>query len=935
MPVDSHGNYHDSKAWRRKGDKQNYIRVSAPKRRYYPSSRDDLLEMVLEAQSSPDPKPAVRACGRHWALCDVAVTNDFFIETHDPDGDASDRNRPRLNRTLYDVVPECLSRDALRFFHGQAVVAFSSAAAPQPSKFYICHVEAGTRIFELYSRLDEGDDGEPRSMANMTQPHDLTMYRGPWAMATLGGAGGQTVAGAFSTGTHGADVHLPPIADAIQAIHLIAPGLRENSDVPEPKQYWIEKPLAPGYDLVDEEKIKALYPGTAQYSGIEVLRDPDLLNAVIVNAGRMGIIYSVVFRVVRQYALKEHRFKDTWSNVKGWIGNPSHANFGFSTGFGNRFVQVIVNPNRQIECDLLHPWNMHTKNEHSCFVTFRTLEPLAKAETIPNVPLGREERRGARLPESPPGRWEYSNAGTAWHLNTETGAGDFYNSICESEEPVKAAIAYLIDVTEDVRNVALITAGVFFGLMMSPLTLPPFKKTFEYKMMQALAVAALAQAFIVALTHVREGYPGKLGNYVGAIANWAAETDHMEILRHVSELGMSNSLQDRLLTAIGYGLLDIHDYPDIGCSAEGESLEVFFDHNGPNLVPFVEKLFQRMVELENGGLVAPDGDTYNKSAFPGYVSIRFMSRSAGLIAMQKWTRVCSLEIAGYSAALGTRPFLTKVEQDAIDMGGTVHWGQRNNLNMKQVEAMYDANGPNGPLFKWREALSRVSRNGRLATFSTEFTRWRGLEVVQPLVKDFTVAPTEACAGAAMTAEWFAADNPPGTQAFLVVKPDAGTPEIFFIGSQLEGTRSLVLPTGYADVEFTVVYELNGRALADSKKERVRGLKDHDVMPFNREATCWLIDGSTRWAGMITMGNLPENLLVEEVHCRFTGSLNWYVRKSGMPDLACSGLNDRHPLPALPKLKDSSWLFFVHEPGCGGGATPPTLHVEFKLVCAAS
>jgi hypothetical protein len=104
--------------------------------------------------------------------------------------------------------------------------------------------------------------------------------------------------------------------------------------------------------------------------------------------------------------------------------------------------------------------------------------------------------------------------------------------------------------------------------------------------------------------------------------------------------------------------------------------------------------------------------------------------------------------------------------------------------------------------------------------------------------------------------------------------------------------------------------------------------------FQKEAVCWQIDGVACWAEMITMGSLvPDNLLVEEVHCRFTGSLNWYARKAGVPDLVFSGLNDRQPLPSLPKLKDSSWLFFVHEPGCGGGATPPTLTVEFKLVCA--
>jgi hypothetical protein len=873
----------------------------------------------------------VRACGRHWALSDVAVTDDFFIETHDPDGDPNNLARPRLNKTLYEVVPECLTSEALRFFHAQSVTPFDPAASPDHSKFYLYHVEAGTRIFELYSRLDDGDDGAPRSMANMTDPHDLTKYRGPWAMATLGGAGGQTVAGAISTGTHGADVRFTAIADAVQAVHLIGPGLNQNTGIAEPKQYWIEKPLAPGCDLVDEDKIKALYPGGTNHSRIEVIRDADLLKAVVVNAGRMGIIYSLVLRVVRQYALRERRFKDTWSSVKTWIGNPSHPNFGSPTGAGNRFVQVIVNPNRQTDFDPLHPWDIQTKGEHSCFVTFRTLEPLSKAGT---PPLGRAERRGARVPDSLSGRWEYENAGKTWNLDPTTGSGDFFNSICESEEPVKAAITKLMHAAETVRNVMLITGGVFWLLAQNPFALPPEKEFFIKLAEKAFAVAAVAQAFIIWLAHLRDDFPGKLGAYMGGITNEAVSTDHMEILRHVADESMSTRIKDRDVTAISYALLDYHDYPDIGCSAEGESLEVFLDHNGPTLVPYVEKLFQRMVELENGWLVSATGMTYNKLAFPGYISIRFMSQSSAPIAMQKWPRVCSFEIAGYSAALGTRPFLSRVEQDAVDMGGTVHWGQRNNLNMKQVEALYDPSGPSGALFRWRQALSKLSRNGRLATFSTEFTRWRGLEVVQPLVQSFSVTPTEACAGSTAIIAWSAADNPPGTQAFLLVKPDAGAAGLILLGNELVGTRPLVLPVGYVNVELTVTYDLNGRPLSDKRTVRVRGLKDHDVIRYEKEAVCWLIDGVDCWAEMITLGSLvPDNLLVEEVHCRFTGSLNWYARRAGVPDLVFSGLNDRQPLPSLPKLKDSSWLFFVHEPGCGGGATPPTLTVEFKLVCA--
>ena len=37
----------------------------------------------------------------------------------------------------------------------------------------------------------------------------------------MGGSSGQTLAGAISTGTHGGDKFIAPLADSVVAIHLI------------------------------------------------------------------------------------------------------------------------------------------------------------------------------------------------------------------------------------------------------------------------------------------------------------------------------------------------------------------------------------------------------------------------------------------------------------------------------------------------------------------------------------------------------------------------------------------------------------------------------------------------------------------------------------------------------------------------------------------
>ena len=61
-------------------------------------------------------------------------------------------------------------------------------------------------------------------------------YSGPWGFMTLGGAGGQTVFGALTTGTHGGDFRQRPISDAVVALHLVTDG---------GDHFWIEPSSSP------------------------------------------------------------------------------------------------------------------------------------------------------------------------------------------------------------------------------------------------------------------------------------------------------------------------------------------------------------------------------------------------------------------------------------------------------------------------------------------------------------------------------------------------------------------------------------------------------------------------------------------------------------------------------------------------------------------
>jgi hypothetical protein len=280
-----------------------------PERHWHPSSLSDLVQIVQQAEAAEPPRK-VHAAGSSWSLSDAPATPDYLVETK------------ALHASLYDVIPHALREDAR--------LALTAQPSGQRHSYY--HVEAGITIHELCRRLDQPDTRWPLPTHDLAGQHPV--LGGRWALATMGGASGQTLAGAISTGTHGSDVQLQPMADFVEAVHLVGPGGR---------QHWIERSSRP---LTDDEALRSIYPEIA------VHHDDDLFNSVLVSIGRMGIIYSLVIKVVPQFGLEERRHHSIWSKevprlLDGTI---------FS---GERFVQVVLSPYAT------------STGEHVCYVTTR------------------------------------------------------------------------------------------------------------------------------------------------------------------------------------------------------------------------------------------------------------------------------------------------------------------------------------------------------------------------------------------------------------------------------------------------------------------------------------------------------------------------------------------------------------------------------------
>jgi hypothetical protein len=235
-----------------------------------PDNVNDLVAIIRNAEASGR---RVHALGSGWSFSDCAMTTDVMVDTH------------FLNRTINKV------QQALN--------------GTQPPFLY--HIEAGISIHDLYTALDQ--NGDPATGERL-------------GLETMGGASGQTLAGAISTGTHGGNLFIGPIADSVLAIHLVGAG---------GVQYWIE----PTASITDKSALqKFVVPDIALEN---IIYDDNWFNAVLVSVGCMGIIYAVVLRVRPQYFLIETTTASTWQNFKqNAAAQLSDRTF--------QFLQLAINP---------------------------------------------------------------------------------------------------------------------------------------------------------------------------------------------------------------------------------------------------------------------------------------------------------------------------------------------------------------------------------------------------------------------------------------------------------------------------------------------------------------------------------------------------------------------------------------------------------------
>jgi FAD/FMN-containing dehydrogenase len=107
------------------------------------------------------------------------------------------------------------------------------------------------------------------------------------SLRTSGASNGQTLAGAISTGTHGAALDVGAMQDAVCGLHLIPNAARS---------VWLERASRP-----------AVTPAFAEALGAEMRRDDTLFEAALVSFGSFGILHGLLIETEPLFLLEAYR----------------------------------------------------------------------------------------------------------------------------------------------------------------------------------------------------------------------------------------------------------------------------------------------------------------------------------------------------------------------------------------------------------------------------------------------------------------------------------------------------------------------------------------------------------------------------------------------------------------------------------------------------
>ena len=188
-------------------------------------------------QHAIDRNVRLRALGRGWSFSKVGVSNGGIIDTLSLNFSFKVRNED---------------------------VSINYANTPEDLYFLQC----GTKIHQINTRLSQ----------KVPQR----------SIKASGASNGQTIAGALSTGTHGAAFNVGAIQDFVVGLHIVTA---------KDKHVWIERASYPIASNTFTNKLDV----------DEVITNDAIFNAAVVSFGSYGFIHGIMIETEPQFLLEERR----------------------------------------------------------------------------------------------------------------------------------------------------------------------------------------------------------------------------------------------------------------------------------------------------------------------------------------------------------------------------------------------------------------------------------------------------------------------------------------------------------------------------------------------------------------------------------------------------------------------------------------------------
>jgi len=246
----------------------------------YNATSDNIKFLIQDAISH---QVEIRAIGRGWSFTEISFGNNGFVDT------LSLRLAMKLSiRNIHlDFSNRGLTSDDVRFF------------------------QCGNSILSINDLLERRLGAKRSIMAS-------------------GASNGQTIAGATSTGTHGAAFRFGAVHDAIRGLHIIT---GQDSHV------YIERK---SHRVVSDTFIQAIGSPTH-------IVDDEAFNAAVVSFGSFGIIHGILLQTEPIFLLEKYRHRVSYNqSIKSALNTLDFNAFQLrSSGHAAAelyHIQVLINP---------------------------------------------------------------------------------------------------------------------------------------------------------------------------------------------------------------------------------------------------------------------------------------------------------------------------------------------------------------------------------------------------------------------------------------------------------------------------------------------------------------------------------------------------------------------------------------------------------------